>query len=177
MTNEFDGDAIFSTEKFLPPPSNFAQNRWAPIPVAIGISLTLFGFLEAKWVLGKAFFGLLKTHLGYAQIRSLWEDFGAPSFIIKFFVSSSHVLGYCAMFVAALGAASTLVKQVEISNEIRITGAAFIGGAGMMQLVVVFGLISAESNISTLFGAWLAPIGLGIASLGFWLSTARSQNY
>ena len=136
----------------------------------------MFGFLEAKWVLGKAFFGLLKTRLAYSEIRSLWEDFGAPSFIIKFFVSSSHVLGYCAMFVAALGAASTLVKQVEISTEIRISGAAFIGGAALMQLVVVFGLISAESNISTLFGAWLAPIGLVVAGLGFWLSTARSQN-
>ena len=176
MTNEFDGDAIFSSDTFLPPPSDFAQNRWAPIPVAIGIALALFGFLEAKWVLGKAFFGLLKTRLAYSQIRLLWEDFGAPSFIIKFFVSSSHVLGYCAMFVAALGATSTLVKQVEISTEIRISGAAFIGGAALMQLVVVFGLISAESNISTLFGAWLAPIGLGVASLGFWLSTARSQN-
>jgi hypothetical protein len=80
------------------------------------------------------------------------------------------------MFVAALGAASTLVKQVEISTEIRIAGAAFIGGAALMQLVVIFGLISAESNISTLFGAWLAPIGLVVASLGFWLSTARSKN-
>jgi hypothetical protein len=51
MTNEFDGDAIFSSDTFLPPPSNFAQNRWAPIPVAIGIALTLFGFLEATVIL------------------------------------------------------------------------------------------------------------------------------
>jgi hypothetical protein len=32
------------------------------------------------------------------------------------------------------------------------------------------------TKISTLFGVWLAPIGLVVASLGFWLSTARSQN-
>lgn len=144
---------------------------WAPLIVLVGVFLTLFGFLEADWVKAKFLFDLLSDTFTYSEIRRLWDDFGAPSLIAKFYVSLSHLLGYFAMLVAAVGAFGGLIQKFDIPKFWRLIGFVTIGAASFMQIVVVFGLLVAKSNIVVQSGAWLAPVGLAIAALGFWFAS------
>ena len=146
-------------------------NLWAPVIVVLGISVTLFGFLEADWVQTEFLFGLFSKNLTYPEIRSLWDDFGAPSMIAKAYVSLSHILGYFAMLIAAVGAISAIIRQFVIPQPWRVAGVVTIGIASFMHTVVVFGLLVAESNIVVQGGAWLAPLGLAIGALGFWFAS------
>ena len=153
-------------------PKSALTNLWAPVIAVFGIFVTLFGFLEADWVQAKFLFGLFSNNLTYSEIRLLWDDFGAPSMIAKAYVSLSHILGYFAMLIAAVGAISGIIRQFEIPQPWRVVGVVTVGIASFMQTVVVVGLLSAESNIVVQGGAWLAPLGLAMATLGFWAASA-----
>ena len=152
-------------------PKSALTNLWAPVIAVLGIFVTIFGFLEADWVRTEFLFGLFSKNLTYPEIRSLWDDFGAPSMIAKAYVSLSHILGYFAMLIAAVGAISAIIRQFEIPQPWRVAGAVAIGIATFMQTVVVIGLLAAESNIVVQGGAWLAPLGLAMATLGFWFAS------
>lgn len=164
-------DSISSLDFPPPPPPIKVKNLWAPAISVVGIGMTLFGFLAADWITSRALFGLIRTDLTYTQIRDVWSDFGAPSPIVEGFVGFSNVLGYVGMVLALLGAASALVKQFEVERQWRVAGTSVIIAASVAQLMVVFGLLAADANIRVLSGAWTAPLGLGFAALGFWVST------
>lgn len=157
-----------------PLPRRLRSNAWAPVLALAGVVIALFGMLEAKWVLGRALFGLISTEFTYSEIRELWSRFGAPTPIVEAFVGIAQVLAWVGVLVAILGASIFFFQHVEVDQVWRVSGTTFVGLAGAMQLVVVVGLLSAEADISVLSGAWLTPAGLGLAAIGFWVSTASS---
>jgi hypothetical protein len=171
VSSEFGASSAWDTSTSalnLPPPSpstTFARNLWAPILALVGVLMSLLGFLVTDWVVGKAFFGLLRENFTYADVRTLWTSFGAPGVFIEAFVGFAYVFGYVGMIVALIGATSQFFRSFKIDQPWRL--------AGVIQLFVVIGLLLAEANITVLSGAWVAPIGLGLATLGFWTSTVR----
>ena len=167
-------DSISSLDFPPPPPPISAKNLWAPIVSVVGVGMTVYGFLAADWITSRALFGLIRADLNYSQLRGVWSDFGAPSPIVEGFVGVAYVLGYVGMLLALVGSVSALVKQFVVEQPWRVAGASVIGATSVMQFLVVVGLLTAEANIIVLSGAWTAPLGLGLAALGFWVSTARS---
>lgn len=159
----------------LKPPSSqsLSNNFWAPVISIIGVVMALIGFLYADWIIGRAFFGLVSSEFSYSEIRSLWNQFGVPAALVEAFVGFAYVLGYVGMMLAVVGSASAFFRQFKVDQPWRIAGALFVGTTATLQLMVIIGLLSAEANITVLSGAWLAPVGLGLATLGFWASTAK----
>jgi len=139
-----------------------------------GVMMTAYGFLLADWITSRALFGLVRADFTYSELRGIWSDFGAPSPIVEGFVGLAYVLGYVGVLLALVGSASALISQFVVEQPWRVAGASVIGATSVMQFLVVVGLLTAEANISVLSGAWTAPLGLGLAALGFWVSTARS---
>lgn len=168
------GESISDLDFPPPPPPISAKNLWAPIVSIAGVAMTLYGFLAADWITSRALFGLIRADLTYSELRDIWSDFGAPSPLIEGFVGVAYVLGYVGVLLALVGLTSALVRQFVVEQPWRVAGASVIGATSGMQFLVVFGLLTAEANISVLSGAWIAPLGLGLAALGFWVSTARS---
>ncbi len=174
-TDEASDSWISQDSKFEanePQKNSVPTKLWAPLIVAIGIFVTLFGFLEADWVNAKFLFDLLSDNFTYSEIRRFWNDFGAPNLIAEFYVSLSHILSYFAMLLAVVGATSSLIRKFEIPPVLRASGVGIISISSLMQTVVVFGLLVADSNISVQGGAWLAPIGLAMTAFGFWFASA-----
>lgn len=166
-------DSISSLDFPPPPPPIHAKNLWAPIVTVAGIGMAIYGFLAADWITSRALFGLIRADLTYSELRNVWSDFGAPPPVVEGFVGIAYVLGYVGMLLALVGSVSALVKQFVVEQPWRVAGVFVIGATSVMQFLVVVGLITAEANISVLSGAWAAPLGLGLAALGFWVSTAR----
>jgi hypothetical protein len=166
-------DSISSLDLPPPPPPMHLRNLWAPIVTVAGIGMTVYGFLAADWIMSRALFGLIQADLTYSQLRDVWSNLGAPPPVVEGFVGIAYVLGYVGMLLALIGSMSALVRQFEIGQVWRVAGASVIGATSVMQFLVVVGLLTAEANISVLSGAWAAPLGLGLAALGFWVSTAR----
>jgi hypothetical protein len=158
---------------FPPPPPRVANYFWAPIVSVAGIGMALYGFLWADWITTRAFFGFIRADLSYSDLRGIWNDFGAPSPIAQAYVGVAYVLGYVGMLLTLVGSVSALVKPFVVERPWRVAGVATIGTTALMQLVVVVGLLAAKADISVLSGAWAAPLGLGLATLGFWVSTAK----
>jgi len=167
-------ESISSLDYPSPPPQMNAKNLWAPIVSVAGIGMTIYGFLAADWITSRALFGLIRADLTYSELRGIWSDFGAPSPIVEGFVGVAYVLGYVGILLSLVGATSALVRQFVVEQPWRVAGTAVIGATSVMQFLVVFGLLAAQANISVLSGAWSAPLGLGLAALGFWVSTASS---
>jgi len=168
-------DESVSSFDFPPPPPRMnARYIWAPIMTVAGVMMTAYGFLLADWITSRALFGLVRADFTYSELRGIWSDFGAPSPIVEGFVGLAYVLGYVGVLLALVGSASALISQFVVEQPWRVAGASVIGATSVMQFLVVVGLLTAEANISVLSGAWTAPLGLGLAALGFWVSTARS---
>jgi len=171
FSNDFVDNESISVSGFPPPLPMAKKNLWAPLLSAVGIGMTLYGFLIADWIKTRALFGLIRAELTYSDIRGVWEDFGAPSPIVEGYVGVTYVFGYIGVFLTLIGSVSALFRQFVVERPWRIAGVSVIGAASLMHLVVVFGLLASDANISVLSGAWSAPIGLGLAAFGFWAST------
>lgn len=137
----------------------------------VGAITTLYGLMEAEYVLVRALFGLIRERLAFADLQAAWQDLGTPSAVSELMVSGAQYLGYLGVVVAVGGVFGTVSRLRKVSHGLRLTLTAVLGGGVALNLLVVAALVSASNYVVVLGGAWLAPIGLALLTYAFWSTT------
>jgi len=153
----------------MPPRINQLQ-KVSPAVIGGGALVSLYGLFGASWAETQTFFGLFQDQLTLSEFRSAWRDLGAPDGVLELAASGVSILGILALLISALGAVSAVSRQLVMPRQLTLGGLAFIGAVLVLQLLAIIAVNSAEAELRVLAGAWLAPLGLAIAGVGFWLS-------
>ena len=153
----------------MPPRVNQLQ-KVSPAVVGTGALVSLYGLFGASWAETETLFGLFKDQLSLAELRAAWDDVGAPSGFSEVAASGTQAVSVLALLVAGLGAVGAISRQFVIPRQLAIGGTVFIGLALVLQLLAISGAVAAESEVRVLAGAWLSPLGVAAAGVGFWLS-------
>ena len=152
-----------------PPHVNHFRNA-SPAVIGIGVIISLYGLFGASWAQSESLFGLFRNQLTLTEVRASWVDIGAPNGVLELAASGVQIFSLLALLVAAAGAVGAVSRQFVVPRQLLISGVAFIGLVLSLQLLVITGVGSAETDVRVLAGAWLAPLGLAAAGYGFWLS-------
>jgi hypothetical protein len=149
-----------------------SKNRLAVGVGVVGALMTLYGLVEAEWILVRALFGLIRERLALADLQVAWQDLGAPSAVGEFVIVGAQYTGYLGVVIVAAAVLGAVSRPIKLSRGARSVLASALGVSAICNLMVVAALLSASSNVVVLGGAWLAPIGLGLATYSFWVTTS-----
>jgi hypothetical protein len=167
--------APFESDRLPPLPSvvvDESKNRLAVGVGVVGALMTLYGLVEAEWILVRALFGLIRERLALADLQVAWQDLGAPSAVDEFVIVGAQYTGYLGVVIVAAAVLGAVSRPIKLSRGARSVLASVLGVSAICNLMVVAALLSASSNVVVLGGAWLAPIGLGLATYSFWVTTS-----
>lgn len=153
----------------MPPRINQLQ-KVSPAVIGVGSLISLYGMFGASWAQTDTLFGLFQDQLTLSEVRSAWGDLGVPDGVLELAASGVQILGILALLVSAIGAVGAVSRQFVMPRQLSIGGVAFIGVVLVLQLLTISGVSSAEADVRVLAGAWLAPLGLATAGVGYWLS-------
>lgn len=155
----------------LPPPLPPNQlQKLAPFIIGSGSLLVLYGIFFAPWVSTSTLFGLLSENLNLSQVSSNWANLGAGDGISELVASGIQIFSVVALFISAIGVFSSINRQLVVSRQIHLTCTASIILVSILQFVVIAELVSVESDLRVLVGAWTTPVGTLLAAIGFWLT-------
>lgn len=164
-----NASTALSLEMPPPPPPNQLQ-KLAPFIIGSGSLLVLYGIFFAPWVSTITLFGLLSENLNLSQVSSNWANLGAGDGISEFVASGIQIFSVVALLISAIGVFSSINRQLVIFQPIKLVLTALIAFISLLQVVVIARLISADADLRVLVGAWMTPIGLSMAGIGFWMS-------
>lgn len=166
------------TSEQLPPPPpasiDNSKNRVAAGIGVVGALLTLYGLVEAEWVLVRALFGLIRERFALADLQVAWQDLGTPSAVSELIVVGAQYSGYLGVAIVLAAVLGAVAEAFKMSRGIRSALMAVLCASTILNLLIVAALVSASSNVVVLGGAWLAPFGLGLSTYSFWAVTARA---
>lgn len=165
------------TETLRPPATRSIDDSSNKVAVGVGVIgalMTLYGLIEAEWVLVRALFGLIRERLALTELQVAWQDLGTPSAVSELIVDGAQYSGYLGVVIVAAGVIGGVSRPLKLSSGLRSALTAVLGAGAVLNLLIVGALVSASSNVVVLGGAWLAPIGLGLATYSFWVTTSRA---
>lgn len=152
-----------------PLPSNQLR-KLTPFIIGGGSLLVLYGIFLAPWVETRALFGLLSDELNLSQVSSKWIELGAGEGVTEFIASGIQTFSFVGLMIAIFGAVASHSQQLVVSRQIHLSCAAAIILVSILQFVVIAELVSVESDLRVLAGAWTTPVGTLLAGIGFWLT-------
>jgi hypothetical protein len=165
------------TETLRPPATRSIDDSSNKVAVGVGVIgalMTLYGLIEAEWVLVRALFGLIRERLALTDLQIAWQDLGTPNAVSELIVVGAQYSGYLGVVIVAAGVIGGVSRPLRLSSGLRSALTAVLGAGAVLNLLIVGALVSASSNVVVLGGAWLAPIGLGLATYSFWVTTSRA---
>lgn len=165
------------TETLRPPATRSIDDSSNKVAVGVGVIgalMTLYGLIEAEWVLVRALFGLIRERLALTELQVAWQDLGTPSAVSELIVVGAQYSGYLGVVIVAAGVIGGVSRPLKLSSGLRSALTAVLGAGAVLNLLIVGALVSASGNVVVLGGAWLAPIGLGLATYSFWVTTSRA---
>lgn len=164
-------------ETLRPPATRSIEDSSNKVAVGVGVIgalMTLYGLIEAEWVLVRALFGLIRERLALTDLQVAWQDLGTPSAVSELIVDGAQYSGYLGVVIVAAGVIGGVSRPLKLSSGLRSALTAVLGAGAVLNLLIVGALVSASGNVVVLGGAWLAPIGLGLATYSFWVTTSRA---